>query len=340
MAGKNLKIETLRGAAILLIALGHVIGSAPDGGMQIDYPSPWRYWYFISASIRLPVITAIAGWVYALKPIDWGGLLLFVRSKVNRLLIPMFIVGACYLIIQYLVPGTNNAGDLSQLWRLLIFPYNYFWYLYSLFVILVAVAIVDAQKWIDSAKSWFVVLLICFLLTLIEKNIIPYSVPNIFGFKGAMMLCPYFMAGLGIQRFSAVVRKKNLQVGYGVMAVIGLVLLQLQWQFDYGISYSVYSAIQPIFAIPLLPLLFFHIPNIPFFSWIGRYSYTIYLYHGFGTAGGRIILSFLGIHQQIPVFLFASVVAIAIPIVVELVLSRNKVMAFFFLGKKYKTLKR
>ena len=31
---KNLSIETLRGIAILLVVIGHVIGSAPDGGMN------------------------------------------------------------------------------------------------------------------------------------------------------------------------------------------------------------------------------------------------------------------------------------------------------------------
>ena len=45
-AGKNLSIETLRGIAILLVVAGHVIGSAPDGGMKIDFPHPLRYLYF------------------------------------------------------------------------------------------------------------------------------------------------------------------------------------------------------------------------------------------------------------------------------------------------------
>ena len=38
-------IETLRGIAILLVVIGHVIGSTPEGGMRIDFPSPWRYLY-------------------------------------------------------------------------------------------------------------------------------------------------------------------------------------------------------------------------------------------------------------------------------------------------------
>ena len=40
---KNLSIETLRGIAILLVVVGHVIGSGPGGGMKIDFPHPLRY---------------------------------------------------------------------------------------------------------------------------------------------------------------------------------------------------------------------------------------------------------------------------------------------------------
>ncbi|MEG2790790.1 MAG: hypothetical protein RSA98_04265 [Odoribacter sp.] len=42
---KNQSIETVRGMVIVLVVMGHVIGSAPDGGMKIDFPSSWRYLY-------------------------------------------------------------------------------------------------------------------------------------------------------------------------------------------------------------------------------------------------------------------------------------------------------
>ena len=42
---KNLSVETLRGIAILLVVVGHVIGSGPGGGMKIDFPHPLRYLY-------------------------------------------------------------------------------------------------------------------------------------------------------------------------------------------------------------------------------------------------------------------------------------------------------
>lgn len=81
-AGKNLTIETLRGIAILLVVAGHVIGSAPDGGMKIDFPHPLRYLYLWIDYIQMPLFTAIAGWVYALKPAALpGGFVVFARKR-------------------------------------------------------------------------------------------------------------------------------------------------------------------------------------------------------------------------------------------------------------------
>lgn len=58
---KNLSIETLRGIAILLVVVGHVIGSGPGGGMKFDFPHPLRYLYVWIDYIQMPLFTAIAG---------------------------------------------------------------------------------------------------------------------------------------------------------------------------------------------------------------------------------------------------------------------------------------
>ena len=52
---KNLSIETLRGIAILLVVVGHVIGSGPGGGMKIDFPHPLRYLYVWIDYIQMPL---------------------------------------------------------------------------------------------------------------------------------------------------------------------------------------------------------------------------------------------------------------------------------------------
>lgn len=70
MHKKNPHIETLRGIAIFLVVAGHVIGSTPIGGMKIDFPSIWRFLYLWIDYLQMPLFTIIAGWVYALRPVE------------------------------------------------------------------------------------------------------------------------------------------------------------------------------------------------------------------------------------------------------------------------------
>ena len=112
---KNSHIETLRGIAILLVVIGHVIGSTPEGGMRIDFPSPWRYLYLWIDYIQMPLFTAIAGWVYALKPVKAGSSGTFMKRKAYRLLVPMAVAATLYFLIQYITPGTNQKGNLADI---------------------------------------------------------------------------------------------------------------------------------------------------------------------------------------------------------------------------------
>ena len=129
--------------------------------MKIDFPHPLRYLYVWIDYIQMPLFTAIAGWVYALKPFSASsGFGSFVRKKALRLLVPMVAVGTLYFLVQYLMPGTNNKGVLSQMWRIYVFPYTIYWYLPSLFLIFV-VAMVDGQPEVDGHSGQVGCLLHC-----------------------------------------------------------------------------------------------------------------------------------------------------------------------------------
>lgn len=51
---KNLSVETLRGIAIILVVMGHVIGSKSSGGMRVGDDSIYRYLYCLLENIRMP----------------------------------------------------------------------------------------------------------------------------------------------------------------------------------------------------------------------------------------------------------------------------------------------
>ncbi|MEG1544052.1 MAG: acyltransferase [Tannerellaceae bacterium] len=331
---RNLSIETLRGIAILLVVMGHVIGSAPDGGMKIDFPSPWRYLYSWIDYIQMPLFTAIAGWVYALRPIREGSFSSFTFKKVKRLLIPMATVGTLYFMVQYLVPETNNKGTLTDIWRIYVFPYSIYWYLPSLFLIFLAMATADLKGWTKTFRGWALFLISSYLFYLLQHEFISGKLPNFFSFQGALDQLPYFVAGVGIQRFNKQIFTPSLiKKVYLPMSIIGIVILQIKWFYPTSIA-DFYVDLLPLWIIAALFLLLHQTFQNRFFVWIGGYAYGIYLFHGFGTSGGRIILSYLHIHNELCVFLFAFVLATSCSIIACKVAKQCRITRLLFLGEK------
>lgn len=325
-------IETLRGLAILLVVMGHVIGSTPNGGMKIDFPSPWRYLYLWIDYIQMPLFTAIAGWVYALKPVRKEFIKPFILKKIYRLLIPMATIGTVYFLVQYITPGTNDKGNIAEIWKIYVFPYTIYWYLPSLFLMFLFTAYVDMLHWADKYEGWKWILMTALLGMIAQNTIIPYSLPNLFSFKGTLVQLPYFIVGIGIQRFSRQLFSSKLKKVYLLLATIGILLLQAEWFYPLNKN-LIYECLQPLWVIGLLALLLQQTKSNRCLTWIGAYAYSIYLFHGFGTAGGRIILTRLGVHAEIPIFLFALIISIFIPIVLDKVLDKWRITRFLFFGK-------
>jgi fucose 4-O-acetylase-like acetyltransferase len=102
---KDSSIETLRGIAIVLVVMGHVIGYKADEGMKVAEDSFLRHLYYTFEYLRMPLFTVISGWVYALKPVSKSYFTIFTLKKCRRLLLPLIFVGGFYYIVQNLVPG-------------------------------------------------------------------------------------------------------------------------------------------------------------------------------------------------------------------------------------------
>lgn len=329
-------IENLRGIAIFLVVMGHVIGSTPEGGMKIDFPSYWRYLYLWIDYIQMPLFTGIAGWIYALKPATKNLFGAFAYKKAIRLLIPMATVGTLYFLTQYLIPGTNTKGDLSGIWKIYIFPYTIYWYLPSLFLIFLMMYIFDKYRLCQTPIKWLLLFLAVWGISLIEKTFIPPSVPNLLSFKGALGQLPYFIIGVGIQRFTEVLYEKNPKWIYTLLAVIGLIVLQYKWcyQLSYATSIEWYTYLLPLWVSATLMLLLQQTRSNRFFVWLGGYAYIIYLFHGFGTSGGRIILTRLGIQSDTLIFVVATCLALFSPILVEKIANRWRITRILFTGSK------
>ncbi|MFD2015051.1 acyltransferase family protein [Vibrio olivae] len=115
MNKRNIKVDTLRGLACILLVAFHVIGSDASNGLRVD-----TGWYReindTFAYIRMPLFTFISGVVYAYRPFN-GDFGRFLSGKFKRVLVPMLTLGTLFAIVQSATPGTNG-GDFN--WKLCI----------------------------------------------------------------------------------------------------------------------------------------------------------------------------------------------------------------------------
>jgi fucose 4-O-acetylase-like acetyltransferase len=332
---KDLSIEALRGITIILVVIGHVIGSESDGGMKVADDSFLRHFYFTFQFLRMPLFTVISGWVYALAPVNRQYLTQFTIKKIRRIILPLICVGGLYYIVQSLTPNTNKSYAISQIWRILIFPYTFYWYLYALFLVFMVVSIIDVNKWANKASSWLAIVIISLVLLVIRDRFIPNSIPNIFGFKNAMYLLPFFLIGVGINRFSSIFKNRYLIYSMAAILIIGLILQQLVWYKILEYKFSAYSGLGLIIGITgVITLLQINFKSISM-VWLGNFAYTIFLFHSFGTSGGRIILNTMGIRNTAMVFVVSLFLGLFLPIVAEKILNKNGVTRLLFLGRPY-----
>ena len=72
-------------------------------------------------------------------------------------------------------------------------------------------------------------------------------------------------------------------------------------------------------------------------AWLGYFSFEIYLFHVFGTAGARIVLNKLQVHDVWVVFTISMVMGLFLPVALKLVLERISPLHFLsvaFFGAK------
>lgn len=336
---KNYSVETLRGAAIILVVAGHVIGSASDGGMKVDDDSVWRYFYYTFEYLRMPLFTVISGWVYALKPAEKGNFFDFNIKKVRRILLPLVFVGTTYFLLQYLTPGTNMKGNLTEIWKIYVFPYTLYWFLPSLFLVFVIISFIDINRLASSIQSWLIITILAFAFYLLRDYLIAETSPNYFSYKGAIYLLPFFLIGVGLKRFDQLLTKKSIRVSFLILFFIGFSFQQILWFTATDSELLKTTGLGLIIGVTGIYLLFRVQWNVPFLIFFGGYAYPIYLFHSFGTAGGRILLGYADINQQVIVFLVSTHLGISLPILAEQILVRNPISSMLFLGRNPKKAK-
>lgn len=333
---KEASIETLRGLAIVLMVAGHVIGDSRSAGLRVADDSWWRYGYYAFEYVRMPLFTAISGFVYALRPVSAGRTPGFLSGKARRILIPMVTVGTLQYLLRVVTPDVNNPVELGGIWRIYLFPFDQFWFLQSVFLVFCAVALLDTNQLLSSSRRWLAWLAVAFAALLFFPRFTTF-----FSFHNFLWLLPYFLLGVGANRFARQVFTTPVVAVLGAVFLVGFAAQQVFW-FDRGglrgLEESLLSAAVGASGI----LLLFHFRRtVPALAWLGAYAFGIYLLHVPGTAGARIVLGRLtgGAVPTPLLFVVCLLAGLALPIVLERWIMRSPRAALFFFGLSPKPVK-
>lgn len=325
---RDAHVQTLRGIACLLIVAYHVAGTDGTRGIQIEPNHPLAIINLLLSPIRLPLFTFISGYVYAMRPVEFGHERQFLRGKARRLLVPLITVSFLYFLIQFLVPQTHYYLQLKDGWRIFVFPYQHLWYLQALALIFVVMVLLERCGQLDDPRNWLLTLAVSVLLYLTVNFPL-----DVFAINEALFLLPFFTLGVGICRFPWIPKIRNLGAASAIVAVLGLTAYSVMLMDATPLTDLDRDALWVIIGMPTCIALFsFDIEN-DLLARLGGFSYAIYLFHILGTAGARTALLKLGGHSTNVLLIVAFLSGLSLPILIQLLADQSRIAAFLLLGR-------
>jgi len=319
----NMRIQTLRGLACLLLVLYHVVGADPSSGLRVQ-DGALRWLNDGLAYLRMPLFTFLSGWVYGLRPFA-GNSQAFLMGKVRRLLIPMLVVGSVFALLQALAPDSNASPGPWYLLHLL--PVAHFWFVESLFWVFLVIWALERSQLMAGMKGLLLVLALSCAIYLTVGGWHWLSL------DGAIYLMPYFLVGLACSRFSLHTHLANpwVRVALLLVAIAAIVLMGVPTP---KVDRRTVTMLLTGVSLCLLGLGSGLV--VPWLGRIGRYSYAIYLFHVFFTAGTRMALHRIGIDVLALDLMLGLLLGLAGPMLIEHLVGDFKWPALLLLGRSVK----
>lgn len=324
---KDQSVETLRGLAIALLVAFHASGEAINVRSVSAADGLLSQLAFSLEPLRMPLFTVISGFVYAMRPLRPGCLGKFLQGKARRILLPFFTVATLQYVLKAVGPGVNARENLAELWTVYAYGYAQFWFLQAIFLVFLLIAVAENFKLASRFDRWLWCLAASVLLSLYLPDL-PY-----FSFSGARYLLPYFVLGLGLNRFSdQIFNRKNTTAAFLFLAV-GVAAQQLAWFEKISISTERISALALILGCAGNYLLFRFKQEVPGLATLGSYAYSIYLFHFFGFALATRFGAPIGVAANSPQLVVLSLAfGLALPIIFEHLCTGMPVARTAFLG--------
>ena len=171
-------LDIAKGLGIFLVVMGH---SIPDASTSAGISNPYFVILFgLIYSFHMPLFFFISGLLTRSIAIstDKGSFKLEVLRKLfNRLLVPYFFVGLCYLPFKLLLSSfANTSYDLENLWKIFLGlnPDGELWFLYALFIVKCIALMFDNRVNLPTLGLSLILAVIDIKFSLLPCNILWY----------------------------------------------------------------------------------------------------------------------------------------------------------------------
>ena len=312
------EITTLRGIACVALVAYHVIGPTSVSGMHLPDSSLWHHAMNALDFLRMPIFAVIAGYVYASRRVDRASLGRFIKGKFMRLAIPLVFMTAVMVALRYAA-----YGDAISLATALTSHYQHLWFLQSLLIIFVLIALCDSFARLSSKG-----LAVVALTTLAVSESLTF--PNTLSLNGVVYLAPLFLFGIVLREEPALLGKPQIRVGIWFVAV-GLLLQQAAPLLG-GAEVPRSSLAAALCGCGAAYVLVATCPRIALFEKVGAYSYTIYLWHSVAAAAARETLEHFVALPTVVAFTVLMAIGIIVPIAIHLSVRHIPVLATLMAG--------
>ncbi|HEY4044843.1 MAG TPA: acyltransferase [Rhodopila sp.] len=316
-------INDVRGLACLLIVALHAVGDTASNGLHLPMESGWHYVMQSIEFLRIPLFTALSGYLYAGRRVSAQKLSGFWLKKLRRLAIPL----AFATTVMWLLRG-HTLGEQTSLRSALLFEYGHLWYLQSLLVLFTVISVADA---FFRPSSVGLVLTGLATIMISQSGI---TVTTFFGAAGALYLAPYFLFGIILRERPEWLR--DPQSGWLAAGIIVVVLTSQQvGMFGFANAVTVLQLPAAIAGMAGVVFLLQRFPRNALFARIGYYSYTIYLWHVAAGAAMRTALLDAGVTSIPALFLLTVIAGVATPICLYIVARRVPLLSLAVTGERW-----
>ncbi|MDU1973111.1 MAG: acyltransferase [Veillonella sp.] len=328
-------LDSLKGFAIFLVVVGHVILGYMHTGMFIEHQWSLQFVYDVIYSFHMPLFFIISGFLYKLT---WRQkdirLAKSISNKVLNMVLMYILFSVVFWIFKYIAAeyGNIQMSDqfiLMDLLYIFISPLAYLWFLYVLIWLFLTVPIFES---IIKPTTVFIIFLCLYFFMPPVHGLL--KIINLIIYGGV-----YFTLGSVLCMYQDQLRTIicNKLIGIGFISIVLAVIT-----FPYIEVHNILKFICATSGSVFLSILFFKFKNI---KWVtiwnlcGRYSLGIYILHLYFSGPLRTIFKHLSIDNIMVCLILSCLISTIVPIFIVKFFDRYKITSWIFGNSKLIKLK-